>query len=89
MSDDERWDVIDKIPDPMPLQSSKMTVPQPLDVWRDALDHPWAHGHGYCKTCGAGGPCILMAFHDAVMMSTVRELDKAGALVPRKENETP
>lgn len=85
MSDAERWDLIDKLPDPMALQSDMMVMPQPLSVWRDALGHPYAEGHGFCKTCGPGGACLLMLFYDAVIMSTVRELGKVGALVPEEK----
>lgn len=86
MAGEPRWDLIDKIPDDMQIVGDEYERDAPLtiDVWRDALGHPYAKGHGFCRTCGAGGPCLLMAFFDAVMMSTVRELDKAGALVPRE-----
>lgn len=84
-----RWDLINKIPDDMNISGSDHTeVPLTWEVWRDALGHPYADGHGYCTTCGPAITCFLLAFYDAVMMSTVRELDKAGALVPRKEKET-
>lgn len=84
MSDNVRWDLINQLPDDMPVHEIDQ-VPLSLEVWRDALGHPYAEGHGFCKTCGAGGACILMAFYDAVQVSTVRELDKLGLLPPVKE----
>lgn len=77
-----RWDVIDKIPDDMSIHGSDHSedVSLPWEVWRDALGHPHAEGLGHCKTCGPGVTCLLLAFFDAVMVSVVRELDKAGAL---------
>lgn len=83
MTDGLRWDILDQIPDDLLLAADDM-IPQPLEVWRDALGHVYAEGHGFCRTCGAGGPCILMSFYDAVMHTTVRELDKRGLLVPEK-----
>jgi hypothetical protein len=81
-----RWDLLDKIPDDMPITDRDYHIDPSLTiaVWRDALGHPYAEGHGFCKTCGAGITCALMAFYDAVVHSTVRELEKMGALVPRE-----
>lgn len=88
MSDDVRWDLINKIPDDMSIYGSDHSEGQwTWAQWREGLGHPYAVGHGYCKTCGAGGPCELAAFYDAVMLSVVRELDKMGALRPREDNE--
>lgn len=85
MSNEPRWDLIARIPEDMKIyghdrSEGQWTWPQ----WREALGHPYATGHGFCHTCGAGGPCELAAFYDAVLMSTVRELDAMGALVPRE-----
>lgn len=74
---------LDQAPDDFLLAADDM-IPQPLSVWREALGHPSAEGHGFCKTCGAGGPCILMTFFDAVMHTTVRELGRQGLLVPEE-----
>lgn len=83
MSSEVRWDLIDKIPDDMLIHSADHTEGQwTWPQWRGALGHPYAQGHGFCQKCGAGGPCELMAFFDAVTMSVVRELDKMGALMP-------
>lgn len=79
MSEDLRWDVLDRIPDDLLLAADDMD-PQPLWLWCDALGHPHVKSHGYCQTCGAGGPCILMMFFDAVMHTTVRELDNPSGL---------
>lgn len=88
MSDDVRWDLIDKIPDDMSIYGSDhVEAPLTVGVWRDALEHPYVEGHGFCRTCGPATTCMLMAFYDAVMLSVVRELDKMGALRPREDNE--
>lgn len=89
MSYEPRWDLIDKIPDDMPLytdaESSDGQWAWP--EWREELGHPYVQGHGYCKTCGPAITCMLAAFYDAVIMSTVRELDKVGGLVPRETSD--
>jgi hypothetical protein len=59
-------------------------IPRFTDVrdwtwWSAALDHPRGTS-GRCRTCGSGVTCIVVAFHDALIASTLRELDKAGAL---------
>lgn len=41
-----------------------------------------------CHTCGKGGPCPFIEFYDSVVSSVVRELDKIGALVPTRLDET-
>lgn len=84
-----RWDAIDKLPDDMHIYGSDHTeAPLTPDVWRDALGHPRAAGRSYCMTCGPAMRCWLIAFFDATIASTIRELDKAGMLVPeRKETE--
>jgi len=86
MTDGPRWDLLEKIPDDMQIIShdNDHDAPLTIEVWRDGLGHPYAEGHGYCKTCGPAITCLLMAFYDAVMFSTVRELARMGGLVPRE-----
>ena len=82
---DARWDVIDKIPDDMDIYGSDHTeAPLKFDVWRAALGHPRAEGGSHCMTCEVN-PCFLMSFYDSVITSVIRELDKAGLLVPKEE----
>jgi hypothetical protein len=86
MSDSTRWDVINQIPDDMPIYGADyIEAPLTFGVWRDALGHPYVEGHGYCKTCGPAITCMLLAFFEAAVVSTVRELDRRGLL---KEKET-
>ena len=84
-----RWDQVDRIPEDMQIYGSDCSPEGQwrLPQWLEELGHPRAEGHGYCKTCGAGISCTLMAFFDAVLISTVRELELAGALVPRETSE--
>lgn len=85
MTDEPRWDLINRIPDDMLIYSTDEGHEQwTWAQWRAALGHPYAEGHGFCKTCGAGGPCSLQAFHDALIMSTVRELAAMDALFSRR-----
>lgn len=89
VTSEPRWDQLDRIPDDMQIYGEDSSGEQwTLPQWLEELGHPQAEGHGFCKTCGAGGPCMLMAFFDAVLMSVVRELDAAGQLVPRETKET-
>lgn len=86
MNGEPRWDLINKIPDDLLIYGGDNPEGQwTWTEWRTELGHPYADGHGFCKTCGAGGPCILHAFFDAVTVSTVRALDRLGALVPAEK----
>lgn len=83
MTEEERDAVIDLIPSGMIVWSDDEELSwfpnRNYDEWRDILGHPRAH-RSCCKTCGCAGTCLLGAFYDAVIASTVRELDKIGLL---------
>jgi hypothetical protein len=70
-----RRSAVEPLPEGM-LIGPDDVAPQPLDVWRDALGHPWVAGH--CTTCGTGNPCLLMAFFDAVRTTTLRRMEPVG-----------
>lgn len=94
MSDEPpRWDVLDQLPDEVDmLIYSSDHVPEPpltFRVWQDALGHPYAEGHGFCKKCGPAVACLLAVFYDAVVASTVRELDRLSLLPPRVTADVP
>lgn len=60
------------------------------DWWAtEALNHPRAH-RGCCKTCGCATTCMFWAFFEAVVSSTLRELDRAGLLkeMPKRDERT-
>jgi hypothetical protein len=85
MTEDERDDLIDLLPKDMIVWNDDEELQHFGHAtgrwWLDNLGHP-ACGptHGCCKSCGCGGTCILGAFHDAMISSVVRELDRIGAL---------
>lgn len=91
MTEDERCDLIDRLPDDMTLWADDEEIEKhgcagrDYTWWREALGHPKAHP-GCCKTCGCAITCSLAAFYEAVVDSVVRELDKIGAL--RRPEET-
>lgn len=84
MTEEERDDLIDLLPDDMvlwPNDGELVHFPERnYDEWRDILNHPRAHP-GCCKTCGCATSCMLSVFYDSVVASVVRELDKLGAIV--------
>lgn len=83
MTEEERDDLIDTLPDGMVLWPDEKELihfsTRNYEEWRDILGHPRAHP-GCCKTCGCATSCLLSVFYDSVVTSTVRELDKLGAL---------
>jgi hypothetical protein len=57
--------------------------------WLEAMGHPKAH-RGCCKTCGCATTCMASAFYDAVVATTLRQLDSIGALVkPERVPDAP
>lgn len=84
MTEEERDDLIDRIPtDGMIIWDHDAELDwfpnRNFDEWREILGHPRSHP-GCCKTCGCATSCLLGTFFDAVVSSTIRELDKIGAL---------
>lgn len=85
MTEDERDDLIDRLPDDMILWAVDDELdwwqgdPWTYAKWREVLGHPRAHP-GCCRTCGCCTSCTLGVFYDGVVSSVVRELDKLGAL---------
>ncbi len=83
LTEDERLDLIDRLPADMNIWNDD----DELDVftgrdrtwWAEALGHPAAH-RGCCKTCGCATTCLHDAYHDALVATVIRELNKLGAL---------
>lgn len=86
MSEEERDDLIDRLPVDMPLWPDEEELARGHFTdrdwawWRDTLGHPYATGHGFCRTCGPATPCLLGVFYDSVISSVIRELARLGAL---------
>lgn len=84
MTEEERDDLIDRLPDDMNVWEFEDELDhfpgRDWSWWRAQLGHPHATGHGYCQTCGPGGPCLLAVFHGALITTVVRHLDRLGAL---------
>ena len=85
MTEDERLDLLDLLPEDAPIWADDEELPTfgaraTLSWWLDTVGHPKAHP-ACCKTCGCATTCMAGAFYDAVVMTTIRELDKIGALV--------
>jgi hypothetical protein len=86
MTEDERDDLIDRLPKDMVIWDDEDELQHFAHAnaawWMDTLNHPRSGPtHSCCKTCGCGGTCTLGAYHDALISSVVRELDRIGALV--------
>ncbi|MEK9524049.1 hypothetical protein MIU24_32450 [Streptomyces venezuelae] len=83
MTEEQRDGLIDRIPATAvlwPHDDELAWFPnRTYDEWRTILGHPPAH-RGCCQTCGCATTCLLGAFYDSVVTSTVRELDRLGAL---------
>lgn len=82
MTPDERYDLIDLLPDDMVIwddDEELSAFPWDLRKWLDVLGHKKAHP-GCCKACGCATTCMASAFHEALITSVVRELDKLGVL---------
>ncbi|MFD9950864.1 hypothetical protein ACFWYW_59100 [Nonomuraea sp. NPDC059023] len=82
MTEDERCDLIDLLPDGMVIwddESELDAFPWGLRRWLDVLGHRKKHT-ACCEACGCATTCMAGAFHDALVSSVVRELDKLGAL---------
>ena len=90
MTEDERLDLWDLLPEDAPIWADEEELPlfghANLHWWLEAVGHPSAHP-GCCKTCGCATTCMAGAFYDAVITTTLRRLDAIGALV--KPQTTP
>lgn len=83
LTEDERLTLIDRLPVDMNIWADD----DELDVftgrdrtwWADALGHPAAH-RGCCRTCGCATTCLHDAYHEALVATVIRELNKLGAL---------
>lgn len=84
MTEEERLDIWDLLPDDPAIWADDEELPHfghaNLRWWLDVLGHPKAH-RGCCKACGCCTTCMAGAFHQAVVTTTLRELDRIGALV--------
>lgn len=84
-SEEQRDDLIDLLPAGMRIWGDESEIGHlhshqgTAEFWHEALGHTRAH-RGCCKACGCAATCILAAFHDALIASVVRELDRLGAL---------
>lgn len=90
LTGDERLDLIDRLPADMNIWADddelEWFTGRDWRWWADALGHPKAHP-SCCKTCGCATTCLHAAFHDALVATVIRELDKLGALrVPKEES---
>lgn len=89
MTEEERDDLIDLLPADMniwdPEDELEVFVGRDREWWANALGHPKAHP-GCCRTCGCAAPCFFQVYHDALISTVVRELDRLGAL---KKPESP
>jgi hypothetical protein len=80
---EERDALIDRLPDDMNIWDDDAELGaftgRDWRWWRDRIGHPLAHP-GCCKTCGCATTCTGSAFHDALISTVVRELNRIGAL---------
>lgn len=92
MTEGERDAILDLIPSDMIVWSDDAELGwfpnRNYDEWRNILGHPRAH-RGCCGTCGCASTCLLGAFYDAVITSTIRELDKLRLLKPAEGEPAP
>lgn len=83
MTEEQRDDLIDLLPDDMHIWDAEEEIPRGFGGdfawWSGHLGHPRSP-RGFCTACGRGGTCLASAFHDALVSSVVRELDRLGAL---------
>ena len=94
MNEDERDDLIDRLPKDMVVWAFEDELPDFQHAttrwWMDSLNHPPAGPtHACCRSCGCGGACSLGAFSDALVASVVRELDRLGALRSPEQPDGP
>ncbi|MFE9855534.1 hypothetical protein [Streptomyces sp. NPDC005780] len=85
MTEGERDDLIDRLPADMVIWDSDDELQHfghaNSTWWLDALGHTSAGPkHSCCASCGCATTCTAGAFHDALISSVVRELDRLGVL---------
>lgn len=85
MTEDERDDIYDLLPDDMVIWSFDDELEHFSHAdrrwWMEVLGHERSgENHSCCKKCGCATTCIAGAFHQAMIASTIRELDKLGLL---------
>lgn len=90
MNEEQRDEICDLLPKDMiiwdwedELESFKSWT---YSKWRKELGHPLKHS-GCCATCGCATSCMLSVFYDALIGSTIRELDKQGFLKEPDDQE--
>lgn len=84
MTEDERFDIEDLLPKSYPIWADEEEIPGWAEkfnygYWMETLGHPTAR-RGCCKMCGCATSCSLGVFHEAMVTSVIRELDKLGLL---------
>lgn len=83
MTEEERDNLIDQLPTDFPIWDFEDELPTfshaTWSWWREQLGHPRTH-RACCGTCGCATTCMASAFHDALVTSVIRELDRIGAL---------
>jgi hypothetical protein len=90
VNEDERLDLIDLLPADMNIWADddelEWFTGRDQRWWLDVLGHPKAHP-GCCKTCGCATTCMAAAFHDALIATVVRELDRLGVLTSAPQSD--
>lgn len=93
VTEDERNDVIGLLPKDMVIWADDEELeafPWTFPKWMDVLGHQTVHS-ACCASCGCAITCTADAFHESLISSVVRELDKLGALrlpAPLSERNT-
>ncbi|MEU1433999.1 hypothetical protein ABZ438_07860 [Streptomyces sp. NPDC005786] len=93
MTEEERDDLIDQLPADMVIWNDDEELQHfghaNSTWWLDALGHTSkGPAHSCCAACGCATTCTAGAFHDALISSVVRELDRLGALRTTTEGPT-
>ena len=93
MNEEERDGIYDMLPNGMVIwgfdDELEHFAHADMRWWLSALDHEqMAEGHPCCKKCGCATTCVAAAFHDSMISTVIRELDKLGLLKrPEKEEK--
>lgn len=91
MTEDERDEICDLLPGDMVIwgfdDELEHFAHADMHWWMEALGHERSgENHSCCKKCGCATTCVAAAFHDSMISSVIRELDKLG-LLKRPEME--
>lgn len=90
MDEEQRDEICDLLPRDMVIWDFEDELGwfanRDVNEWREILGHPYKH-RGCCATCGCATSCLFSVFHEAMIGSVIRELDKLGLLLspPPKE----